>query len=319
MVFSLIWSLIYYVGLIRLSLFVIACIRSIIRQSTGTCYDLINRYGTDSWVFVTGGGAGIGLSFCKSFAKRGFNLIILDYNAKALEEATAEIKSINHMVQVKTICRDLFERNEISFYQEIVDEFADLDVSVIVNNAGIGALPFNIASLKEISNVIKIHNIAQVSFVSLMIEKMRARKQRSAIINMASIASNYPMSFVLTYSCCKAFVRFFTMGLFEEQKDKIDVICASPAFVSTSMTDFKKGIDTCSPEVCVENILRDLGKEPETYTYWFHELVFNGIIGGVWQMNADFFFKMLKEQTKADLDKIMKKNEAMLKEKSKVD
>ena len=42
--------------------------------------DIVNRYGKGSFALITGGANGIGKAFAIDLAKKGFNLIILDFN-----------------------------------------------------------------------------------------------------------------------------------------------------------------------------------------------------------------------------------------------
>lgn len=42
--------------------------------------DIVNRYGKGSFALITGGANGIGKAFALDLAKKGFNLIILDFN-----------------------------------------------------------------------------------------------------------------------------------------------------------------------------------------------------------------------------------------------
>lgn len=42
--------------------------------------DIANRYGKGSYALITGGAGGIGREFALDLARKGFNLIIVDFN-----------------------------------------------------------------------------------------------------------------------------------------------------------------------------------------------------------------------------------------------
>ena len=56
-------------------------------------YNLLERYGKDSYVLVTGATDGIGKEFCNQFAKLGFNLILISRNLNKLNQVSSEFKS----------------------------------------------------------------------------------------------------------------------------------------------------------------------------------------------------------------------------------
>lgn len=70
--------------------------RAIINLIERKHHDLQELYGSkqgdDVWALVTGGTSGIGHAYCHELAKRGFNLIIIDYHVLALENTEKEMK-----------------------------------------------------------------------------------------------------------------------------------------------------------------------------------------------------------------------------------
>ena len=56
-------------------------------------HNLIERYGKDSYIIVTGATDGIGKEFCNQFAKLGFNLILISRNLNKLNQVSSEFKS----------------------------------------------------------------------------------------------------------------------------------------------------------------------------------------------------------------------------------
>jgi len=49
-------------------------------------YDLIERYGRNSWAVVTGASDGIGRAYAIEFARRGFNVVIISRTESKLKD-----------------------------------------------------------------------------------------------------------------------------------------------------------------------------------------------------------------------------------------
>lgn len=91
-------------------------------------------------------------------------------------------------------------------------------------------------------------NIFPVVFLTKkVLPIMKARKQRSAIINLSSIAGRIPLPFHQTYSATKAFDDHFTQSLALEIEG-IDFLSHRPFFVSTPLTNYEKEAGAISPE-----------------------------------------------------------------------
>jgi short-subunit dehydrogenase len=131
-------SLLFYIGLavVLKLLYKLGCFvnRNYVRKG----HDAQERYGKDSWVFVTGATGGIGLETCKYAAKeKGLNVILAGRNPEKLKQCQKEVEAANPKIKTKTVKLDFDESNDISYYQKVVDEVKDLDVSILVNNAGV--------------------------------------------------------------------------------------------------------------------------------------------------------------------------------------
>src|SRR3990167_6888530 len=68
--------------------------------------DLPQRYGKGSWAVVTGCTEGIGLEFCSSLARRGFNLVMVARNLDKIEARARHIVENNRNIMYKSIVAD---------------------------------------------------------------------------------------------------------------------------------------------------------------------------------------------------------------------
>lgn len=104
----------------------------------------------------------------------------------------------------------------------------------------------------------------------VFINKLKDRKQRSAIINVSSVTERSPLGFMGPYAATKRLVSFFSSGLNYLYKNNIDVLNVVPGYVTTKMTNFNKTPSACSPEVCVKNSLKSLGYDFEVLPFMGH-------------------------------------------------
>jgi len=127
-----------FIGFLKLIELIYRLCRTVQRQSRTTEH-LSERYGKGSWAVVTGGSDGIGLAMCKELARRDFNIVIVARNPEKMEDAAKEIKSVNQGCQVRKVTFDFTDTVEhaVEWYQKgIIDKISDLDISILVNNAG---------------------------------------------------------------------------------------------------------------------------------------------------------------------------------------
>ena len=128
-------TLLYYIGLLQL----IYALKSAVRmffQYRCTPLDLPARYGKGSWVLVTGASDGLGAEFCRQFAKHGFNIVLVSRTLAKLESVEKEINTKYPKVQTRMIQMDLAGNCTFDHYRKLLLQTEDLDISVIVPNAG---------------------------------------------------------------------------------------------------------------------------------------------------------------------------------------
>ena len=96
----------------------------------------------DGFTLLTGASSGIGKKIAEQLAKKGHNLIIVSRRRPQLEVVRDELLVLNKDITVHVITSDLCK---LDAAKKLVDEIAALgvDVSILINNAGIGcAGPF---------------------------------------------------------------------------------------------------------------------------------------------------------------------------------
>jgi short-subunit dehydrogenase len=190
--------------------------------------DFKHRYG--KWALVSGGAEGIGAGYAERLAAMGMPLVLLDIKADRLEATAAKLRSA-HAVEVKTITVDLADADALT---AAIDSVADLEIGLLVANAGIGA----VGRWLEVPLEVKMKQIA-INCTSTLIlahhlTPAMAKRRRGGIIIMASGSAEMGCSFIVTYAATKAFDRVFAEGLWAELSPYgVDVTTVMPGAVNT--------------------------------------------------------------------------------------
>lgn len=238
--------------------------------------NLPKEYG--AWAVVTGCTKGIGLSYAKELASKGFNLILIARKADLLQTISDEIK-VKHKVQVEIIIADFSKGQDI--YSSIAEGLAGKEIGILVNNVGVshGFGYLEHASDQDIWNMIQVNVGGMTMMSKLVLPAMKSRK-KGAIVNIASIAGLGPQPYLAQYAATKAYMDFISQGLSYECQDfGITVQCIYPGPVLTDMLtstfEDQKGPNFLIPtsDAYAASALRTLGFSNGTTGYWSHALL----------------------------------------------
>lgn len=218
----------------------------------------------NSYVVITGATAGIGKAFAETFAKLGFNLVLIGRSQEKLDAMELEILAIDASVKVVKICVDFTQTYKKSDLEEaVISRLNGLDISILVNNVAVGeCYAFHDLSAAKIFRIIHTNVYPQVYLTRLLIGRLNARSatHRTAIINISSnLGTEVFLPYFSVYSATKAFNDHFSKVLSVEFP-KLDVLSARPGRTQTNMNPKAK----TSPEDQVKAILRSLGVKNET-------------------------------------------------------
>lgn len=169
--------------------------------------DNYNRY-TPKCVMITGATGGFGEAFAKRFAEAGCKLILHGRNAEKLDALCETIDAPIHKLVFNLLDKAETEKQ----IQNIPDEFKNIDL--LINNAG-GALGLDKAheaDIEDWENMIEMNNTSLVRITRLILPQMVEAK-RGHIINIGSIAGNWPYPGGHVYCAVKAFVKQFSMAV----------------------------------------------------------------------------------------------------------
>lgn len=183
---------------------------------------------------VTGASSGIGRELARVFAEHGHNLVITARRADRLADLRDEL---GDRVRVETIAANLATRNGIAALKKGLAE-RELDVDVLVNNAGAGASgPFSDAEPSKSLALIDLNVRALTDLTHFVLPGMLERG-RGRILNVASVAAFQAMPGMSVYAASKAFVLSFTEALSEElATTPLTVTALCPGLTRTEMVD----------------------------------------------------------------------------------
>lgn len=171
-----------------------------------------------AYALISGASSGIGSELAKLFAA-DYDLILVARRKDKLEQLAQELNC-------KTICiaKDLSDLNQV---RELIQEIQDLDIQVLVNNAGFGDYgDFTKLDIEKQIEMINL-NISALTYLSHAF----AKRGRGKILNIASVAAFAPGPLMATYYASKAYVLSFSFALAEElrrQGIQVSVACPGP-------------------------------------------------------------------------------------------
>ena len=178
-------------------------------------------------VLITGASSGIGRELSLVFAENGSNVVLVARNRDKLE-AMARLIRERHTVRVDVLPKDLADAGAAESLDADL-RAAGVNVDVLVNNAGFGALgPFAEISLDRQRQMIQLNILALTELTRLLLPAMRQRC-RGGILNVASTAAFQPGPFMAVYYASKAYVLSFTAALAEELRgEPVTATCLCP-------------------------------------------------------------------------------------------
>ena len=135
-------------------------------------FNLLERYGSGSWVLVTGATDGIGREFCEQFAKLGFNIILVSRNEEKLQNTQNEILQKYPNIKAIHIQFDFSKQTQPEDFEKVFGGISELyDISVLINNVGFAVgLPFKNINTKQISEMVNINCLAQPLLTSMFLK-----------------------------------------------------------------------------------------------------------------------------------------------------
>ena len=213
---------------------------------------------------VTGASAGLGATFARKLAARGFDLILIARRADRLEQLSREVPA-----HIEIVPADLSTSEGLEAAERAIRTCARLEL--LVNNAGFGTLGrFWEADIAGQDQMHRLHVAATMRLSHAALPGMVARA-KGALINVSSVAAFSQSIGNVSYCATKAWMNSFTEGLDIELRSvrspvRVQALC--PGFTVTEFHD-TLGMDRrqvpgflwMKADDVVEASLRSLGRK----------------------------------------------------------
>ena len=200
---------------------------------------------------VTGASSGIGKEIAFELNRRGYNLIICARRIDRLEKLKQKLKGNTMIIQC-----DLSDKQQCI---ELHNKVKDKNISVLVNNAGFGAIGmFNEIPVEREIKMIET-NCTAVHILTKLFLKDFIKNDFGYILNVASSAGLMPGGPLMsTYYATKSYITSLSCGISEEIKaitDKVSISVLCPGPVDTefnNVANVKFNLKSISPEKCAK-------------------------------------------------------------------
>ena len=244
----------------------------------------------DSVAVITGGGGGIGLAVAKYWVQNGGKVVIADVAEKFLEEAEAEIKSLNGEV-VAVVCNVTKEEDCTTLTNTAIEKFGQ--INLVAPFAGIIKDGLMLATDRETGKVTKkmsldqFQTVIDINLTGVFLTVRECVEQMinhncKGLICLVSSTGSLGTAGQINYSSSKAAMsvmpkvitaEFFRRGL----ADKIRCVAVAPGYVGTPMVKGmpQKALDKIVAQVPIGRLI-----EPEEVAALVGDIYRNEALAG---------------------------------------
>ena len=212
----------------------------------------------EKFTLITGSANGLGKEFAKLYAKEGCNLLLIDFDEKALIETSKEIKNLYKNIVVETLISDLSKKEELHKIEEYVSN-NDYFVNNLINCAGFGEQKDFIDMNEDFQLKMSDVDCNTLLYLTNVFVKEMVKQNEGHIINISSLAGFMPGPYMCTYHACKSFVLSLGEAIsYELRKTKVKLLTLCPGpfmskFVEKAHNDYTfKKIKPISAEKVAE-------------------------------------------------------------------
>jgi len=180
---------------------------------------------------VTGGWSGLGYATVKKFTENNIFTFVIGRDEEKLKKACAEFGKNCEAV--------VFDVTQLDKIPALIKKLADKKgrIDILVNNAGINQKkPLTEVTDEEFQKIMHT-NLNSVFSLSREVSKIMITQKSGCIINISSMAAQYGLPFVISYSASKTAIDGLTRAMAVELSPLgIRVNAIAPGFIFTKMS-----------------------------------------------------------------------------------
>jgi serine 3-dehydrogenase len=200
-------------------------------------------------ILITGATAGIGAASARRFAQAGWQVIGTGRRRERLDALAEELGASFHPLTL-----DMTDIDAIpAAIDGLPSEFANIDC--LLNNAGLAPpmAPAQEADLASWRHVIDTNITGLVALTHRLLPGLIERK--GAILNLSSVAANYPYRGGALYGGTKAFVSQFSLDLrCDLHGTGVRVTALEPGMIETEFTLVRTGGDQAASDALYKDM-----------------------------------------------------------------
>lgn len=224
-------------------------------------------------IFITGATAGFGAAMARRFARDGWSLILSGRRADRLDALAEELSG---QTDVTTLVLDVQDRAAVeAAINGLPEKFNKL--TALVNNAGLalGTATAQNSSLDDWETMIDTNVKGVVYCTRLLLPRLIAHGAGAGIVNLGSVAGNWPYQGGNVYGATKAFVKQFSLNLRSDlQGTGVRVTNIEPGMAESEFSVVRfagdqskadavyQGVDPMTPEDIADTIFWVLNQPP---------------------------------------------------------
>ena len=217
-----------------------------------------------------------------------------------LASISSEAATKGKRIKTKYVVADLAALTKYSEYQAIGDQLKDIDIGMLILNAGWAVMgPFKDLTPLEIEQIVTINALHPIYLCKALLPNLLSRTKRSGIVITSSGLGSVAVPGILTYSASKSFSSFLGQGLSTELKSKVDVVSFECGEVSTKLLGKRNGFGVITPPKATWGCLRDLGSFNLTHGSFKHDLIMSITPSFVMQMAINAMSKKVLDKYRA--------------------
>ena len=159
---------------------------------------------------ITGASSGIGATFARKLAARGWDLLLVARREDRLRSLAAEFADTHH-IAAEAMIADLTRDEDVKRVAEKIRAAPNL--GLLVNNAGFGSLGyFAETDLLVQDHMHRVHVLATMHLTHAALVNLVPRRT-GGVINVSSVAAFMQGPQSVSYCATKAWINSFTAGL----------------------------------------------------------------------------------------------------------